>query len=86
MPLIVDVQPIGPRVVLMNKAIELGVSYALEGGADGIMIPWPGYNPSRPSRRCAAACRYGSNPKDLELDDPELVEAMDAGRGRFLAG
>lgn len=42
MPLIVDVQPIGPRVVLMSKAIELGVSYALEGGADGIAVPWPG--------------------------------------------
>jgi DhnA family fructose-bisphosphate aldolase class Ia len=42
LPLIVDVQPIGPRVVLLNKAIELGVSYALEGGADGIAIPWPG--------------------------------------------
>jgi DhnA family fructose-bisphosphate aldolase class Ia len=26
----------------MNKAIELGVSYALESGADGIAIPWPG--------------------------------------------
>jgi len=35
MPLLVDVQPIGPRAVLLNKAIELGVSYALEGGADG---------------------------------------------------
>ena len=42
MPLLVDVQPIGPRVVLMNKAIELGVSYALEGGADGVIVPWPG--------------------------------------------
>ena len=42
MPLIVDVHPIGPRVVLRPKAIELGVSYALEGGADGIAIPWPG--------------------------------------------
>ena len=41
-PLIVDVQPIGPRVVLMSKAIELGVSYSLEGGADGVAIPWPG--------------------------------------------
>jgi DhnA family fructose-bisphosphate aldolase class Ia len=42
MPLILDVQPIGPRVVLRSKAIELGVSYALEGGADGVTIPWPG--------------------------------------------
>lgn len=42
MPLLVDVQPIGPRVVFLNKAIELGVSYAIEGGADGVIIPWPG--------------------------------------------
>ena len=42
MPLIVNVHPIGPRVVLRSKAIELGVSYALEGGADGVAIPWPG--------------------------------------------
>jgi DhnA family fructose-bisphosphate aldolase class Ia len=42
MPMIVDVHPIGPRVVLTNKAIELGVSYAIEGGADGIVVPWPG--------------------------------------------
>jgi DhnA family fructose-bisphosphate aldolase class Ia len=42
MPLLVDVQPLGPRVALYNKAIELGVSYALEGGADGVVVPWPG--------------------------------------------
>ena len=42
LPLIVDVQPTGSRVVLRSKAIELGVSYALEGGASGIAIPWPG--------------------------------------------
>lgn len=42
MPLVVDVQPLGPRVKLIDRAIELGVSYALEGGADGVAIPWPG--------------------------------------------
>lgn len=42
LPLIVDVQPSGPRVVLPSKAVELGISYALEGGADGAAIPWPG--------------------------------------------
>lgn len=42
LPLIVDVQPIGPRVVLYNKAVELGVSYAFESGADGVAVPWPG--------------------------------------------
>ena len=42
MPLLVDVRPLGPRVVLRAKAIQLGVSYALEGGADGVVLPWPG--------------------------------------------
>lgn len=42
LPLVVDVRPLGPRVVLRSKAIELGVSYALESGADGVAVPWPG--------------------------------------------
>ena len=42
LPLLLDVQVTGPRVVLRNKAIELGVSYGLEGGASGIVVPWPG--------------------------------------------
>ncbi len=42
MPLVVDVRPIGPRGVLYNKAVELGVSYAFESGADGVAVPWPG--------------------------------------------
>jgi DhnA family fructose-bisphosphate aldolase class Ia len=42
LPLLLDVVPTGPRVRTLNKAIELGVSYALEGGAEGAVIPWPG--------------------------------------------
>lgn len=42
LPLLVEVLPTGPRVVLLGKAIELGASYALEGGADGVVVPWPG--------------------------------------------
>lgn len=42
MPLIVDVHPTGPRVVLHSKAVELGFSYALEAGAEGVAVPWPG--------------------------------------------
>ena len=42
MPVIVEVLPTGSRIVLFGKAVELGVSYALEGGGDGIAIPWPG--------------------------------------------
>ncbi len=79
MPVIVDVQPIGPRVVLRNKAIELGVSYALEGGADGIVIPWPG----KPSFQTIQAMCHGLpvwvRPSTLDLDAPELGEMLELG-------
>ena len=42
LPLIVEVRADGPRVSIRDKAIELGASYALEGGADAIVIPHPG--------------------------------------------
>lgn len=42
LPLIVEVRATGPRVNVPHKAIELGVSYALEGGADAIIVPYPG--------------------------------------------
>jgi DhnA family fructose-bisphosphate aldolase class Ia len=42
LPLLVEVRPTGPRVVLPGKAVELGASYALEGGADAVVVPYPG--------------------------------------------
>ena len=42
LPLVVEIQASGPRVSLPGKAVELGASYALEGGADVIVIPYPG--------------------------------------------
>jgi DhnA family fructose-bisphosphate aldolase class Ia len=42
LPLVVEVRTSGPRVSLPGKAVELGASYALEGGADVIVIPDPG--------------------------------------------
>lgn len=42
LPLVVEVRADGPRVSLPDKAIELGASYALEGGADVIVVPKPG--------------------------------------------
>jgi DhnA family fructose-bisphosphate aldolase class Ia len=42
LPLLVEVCPNGPRVSLPGKAVELGASYALESGADVIVIPHPG--------------------------------------------
>ena len=42
LPLVVEVCTTGPRVSIPDKAVELGVSYALEGGADMIAFPYPG--------------------------------------------
>ena len=42
LPLVVEVRPTGSRVSMYGKAVELGASYALEGGADVIVIPNPG--------------------------------------------
>jgi DhnA family fructose-bisphosphate aldolase class Ia len=42
LPLVIEVCPTGPRVMLPDKAVELGASYALEGGADVIVVPHPG--------------------------------------------
>lgn len=42
LPLVIEVCPSGPRVMLPEKAVELGASYALEGGADVIVVPHPG--------------------------------------------
>jgi DhnA family fructose-bisphosphate aldolase class Ia len=42
LPLIVQVRADGPRVAIGDKAIELGASYALEAGADVVIVPYPG--------------------------------------------
>lgn len=42
LPLLVEVCPTGPRVSLIGKAVELGASYALESGADVVVVPHPG--------------------------------------------
>lgn len=42
LPLVVQVRANGPRVAIPDKAVELGVSYALEAGADVIVVPYAG--------------------------------------------
>ncbi len=79
MPLLVDVQPIGPRVVLLNKAIELGVSYAIEGGADGIAVPWPGPQSFKTIQAMCSDLPVWVKPGSLELDSPDLDEGMQLG-------
>jgi DhnA family fructose-bisphosphate aldolase class Ia len=78
-PLIVDVHPIGPRVVLENKAVELGVSYSIEGGADGIAIPWPGADSFQRILTMAADVPVWLKPKNLDTDQPDMKEALAAG-------
>jgi putative autoinducer-2 (AI-2) aldolase len=82
-PLLVDVLPIGPRVVLLNKAIELGVSYALEGGADGIIVPWPGTQSFKTIQAMCNGLPVWVKPGSLELDTPELAEALQLGAAGF---
>ena len=78
MPLIVDVHPIGPRVVLMPKAVELGVSYALEGGADGVVIPWPDGSSFEDIQTMAAGVPVWVKPDTVDAQAPELAEMLDA--------
>ncbi len=79
MPLLVEVQPIGPRVVLMDKAIELGVSYALEGGADGVIIPWPGPQSFKTIQGMGNGLPVWVRADDLDPSSPELDEALQLG-------
>lgn len=79
MPLIVDVQAIGPRVVLKGKAIELGVSYALEGGADGVTVPWPGRESFNTILAMAAGLPVWIKPSNLEKSEAELGDALQMG-------
>jgi hypothetical protein len=44
LPLLAEVRPTGPKVdpAKFDGAVELGVSFMVEGGADGLIIPLPG--------------------------------------------
>lgn len=79
MPLIVDVLPVGPRVVLREKAIELGVSYALEGGADGLAVPWPGRDSFETILKMAAGTPIWVKPSRLEEAESELGACLELG-------
>jgi DhnA family fructose-bisphosphate aldolase class Ia len=79
MPLLVDVQPIGPRVVLREKAIELGVSYAVEGGADGVIVPWPGEDSMKTILAMCIETPVWVRLAGCKPDSPELVQALELG-------
>ena len=82
-PLLVEVQPVGPRVVLMDKAIELGVSYALEGGADGVIIPWPGTKSFKTIQGMGNGLPVWIRSGCLEANKPDLSEALQLGATGF---
>lgn len=79
LPLILDVQPVGPRVVLYGKAIQLGVSYAFEGGADGVAIPWAGADVLQPVLTMAAGAPVWIKPSSLDAAADELEAALELG-------
>ena len=77
-PIISDIRPTGPRVVLMAKAIELGVSYALESGVDGIALPWPGKNSFEIIRTMAAGVPLWIKPAGFPIAT-EMEDALTLG-------
>jgi DhnA family fructose-bisphosphate aldolase class Ia len=79
LPLLVDVQPVGPRVVLRGKAIELGVSYAVEGGADGVAVLWPGSASFGMILKLAAGLPVWIKPTSLDEAESELAEGLSLG-------
>lgn len=79
MPLIVDVQAIGPRVVLDSKAIELGVSYSLEAGGDGVAVRWPGEDSFKTIIAMAAGVPVWVKPAQLPVLESELDLILDLG-------
>ena len=79
LPLIVDVQPSGPRVMLQSNAVELGISYALEGGADGAAIPWPGPASLVRILTMMAGLPVWIKPTSIEVAGIEMTAALSLG-------
>ncbi len=78
LPLIVEVQPTGERVSLPGKATELGASYALEGGAEVIVVPYPGVNSLQTIGKFVSV-PWLLKPASLDQMEKEWKEASPAG-------
>jgi DhnA family fructose-bisphosphate aldolase class Ia len=78
LPLIVEVRATGPRVSNPHKAIELGASYALEGGADAIVVPYPGKK-SLEAIAAMVSVPWLIKPTHIEGAAAELSEAIELG-------
>ena len=66
-------------IEFLTKAIELGVSYAMEGGADGIAIPWPGGASFVDIQTMAAEVPLWVKPQSAAAHSPEIEEMLAAG-------
>lgn len=86
LPLIVDVQPTGSRVVLPGKAVELGVSYALEGGASGIVVPWPGAESFRSIKTMTDDIPVWLHTSDPDPAHPDTLKALELGAAGLWLG
>jgi DhnA family fructose-bisphosphate aldolase class Ia len=71
LPLVVEVFPTGPRVTLPDKAVELGASYALEAGADAVVVPYPG------TKSLETIAQFVSVPWFVRLSDLSAGEKLD---------
>jgi DhnA family fructose-bisphosphate aldolase class Ia len=79
LPVVVEVRPSGPRVSLPAKAVELGASYALEGGADVIVIPNPGLSSLKTISAMVSSIPWLLKPGNLFDAEQELVQALSLG-------
>lgn len=77
-PLVVEIQSTGERVSLPGKAVELGASYALEGGADVIVISYPGLK-SLETIGQFVSVPWLLKPTNLDQAQRELQEALEHG-------
>ena len=78
LPLVVEVLPGGSRVSVYGKAVELGASYALEGGADVIIVPHPG-QASLETLGKFISVPWLVKPSGLDAARQELTGALAAG-------
>lgn len=78
MPLVVEIRADGPRVSLAEKAVELGASYALEGGADVVVVPYPGPR-SLETIAAFVSVPWLVKPNSLEAAPAVLEEVMRLG-------
>jgi DhnA family fructose-bisphosphate aldolase class Ia len=79
LPLVAEVRPSGPRVSLPGKAVELGASYALEGGADVIVIPNPGPASLKTIAAMVSTVPWLLKPTSLENAAQEMDEVLTLG-------